>query len=107
MADLPAYSEYFPRLRRMLGPLDYLPFSGQYVWQDEHALAVPGLESVGYRGPDGALAAVARNVTGESVRSPVPDVAGRLREVRALAGVQGQDAVELATHESAVWVFDQ
>ena len=107
MADLPAYSQYFPRLRRMLSPLDFLPFSGQYVWQDEHALAVPGLESVGYRGPDGTLAVVVRNVSSESVRSPVPEVAGRLREVRTLAGVQGQDALELATHESAVWVFDR
>jgi hypothetical protein len=105
MADLPEYSQYFPRLRRMLEPVGHLPFAGRYVWQDEHCLAVPGIESVGYRGADGTLAVVARNVGPEPVACPVPDVAGKLRETRTLAGVSTESKIVLPPHESAIWTF--
>lgn len=105
MADLPEYSRYFPRLRRMLEPSGYLPFAGRYVWQDDHTLAAPGLESAGYRGADGTLAVVVRNAGAEAATCPVPETGGKLREVRTLAGRAAADAVSLAPQENAVWLF--
>ncbi len=107
MADLPEYSQYFPQLRRLLGETEYLPFAGRYCWQDRHALAVPGLESVGYAGPEHTFAVVVRNVAPEPQACPAPAVEGQLRGVCTLAGDVPADTLVLPPHQSAIWWFDR